>query len=250
MTEGKNRVLLIGGFGMELVECGGALFNNAKAGGESHAVILFASDTMQTEVAHAAEHLNTTLEFAKFESHNVQIDENSLVKLIHVIRTFRPDIIITQDPEHVISDLDPGRRVAMTLILEAIALASRDVFGEHFPDLPPHPIATIYYHTPVRPDCIVDIGGVWDAKCAAMDELKCQLRFSAKHYSTHYGDTVMERIVPGWTEISSPLERGIRAKREMDKAFYMYHGATGHAHFAFSEAYRREGLYHFQNLHK
>ena len=30
--------------------------------------------------------------------------------MIRVIRSFRPDIIITQDTEHCVYDLDPGRR--------------------------------------------------------------------------------------------------------------------------------------------
>lgn len=250
MNENGTRVLLIGVFGMELVECGGALLNNANNGGESHAIILFAAENMQREVKNAALHLQSCVEYADFKSHNIAVDEAHLLTLIRTIRRFKPDIIITQDPEHVVSDLDPGRRVAMTLILESIALASRDVFSEELPELEPHPIATVYYHTPVRPTCIVDIGDVWDEKCAAMDELKSQLEFSGKHYATYYGDTVMERVVPGWSAITDPLERGIRAKREMDKAYYLYQGATGHAHYAFSEAYRREGLYHFKSLMK
>ena len=250
MNEKGSRVLLIGVFGMELVECGGALLNNVNTGGESHAVILFAGDEMREDVRNSATHLKSTVEYTDFQSHDLAVNKENLLVLIRAIRSFKPDIIITQDPEHVVSDLDPGRRVAMTLILESIALASRDVFREELPEFSPHPIATIYYHTPVRPTCIVDIGGVWDEKCAAMDELKSQLMFSAQHYETYYGSEIMERVVPGWSNITEPLERGIRAKREMDKAFYLYQGATGHAHYAFSESYRREGLYHFKNLMK
>jgi len=250
MTKNETRMLLIGVFGMELVECGGALLNNAKGGGESHAVILFASGEMQRDVKAAAARLLTSVEYANFNAHEIRVDQPHMLELIKAIRKFKPGIIITQDPEHVVSDLDPGRRVAMTLILESIALASRDVFREELPGLEPHPIATIYYHTPVRPTCIVDIGGVWDEKCAAMNELKSQLSFSAQHFATYYGDEVMEKVVPGWSTITSELERGILATHEMNKAFYLYQGATGHAHYAFSESYRREGLYHFKTLQK
>jgi len=243
-------MLLIGGFGMELVECGGALLNNANCGGESHAIILFASEDMQNDVRNAASRLKSTVEYANFKSYDVHVDIPHMLTLISAIRRFKPDIIITQDPEHVVSDLDPGRRVAMTLILESIAVASRDMLRDELPGLEPHPIATIYYHTPVRPTCIVDIGGVWDDKCAAMEELKSQLMFSGQHYQTYYGSEIMERVVPGWSSIGDALERGIKAKREMDKAFYLYQGATGHAHYAFSEPYRREGLYHFNTLLK
>ena len=52
------------------------------------------------------------------------------LQMIRVIRSFRPDIIITQDTEHCVYDLDPGRRPFMTLVLEAMALAGKRIcFG-------------------------------------------------------------------------------------------------------------------------
>lgn len=38
----KKRVLLLGVYGMEMVECAGALHQNVLAGGVSHAAIFFA----------------------------------------------------------------------------------------------------------------------------------------------------------------------------------------------------------------
>jgi hypothetical protein len=45
-TDGK-RILLLGVYGMEMVECGGVLHKNAMAGGVSHASILFAGPRMR-----------------------------------------------------------------------------------------------------------------------------------------------------------------------------------------------------------
>ena len=244
----KKRMLLIGVYGMELVECGGAMLKNALDGGESHCVILFSGEEMRKGLAVSAKELQTSVEYADMQSHAITVSPESIAKLVRVIRKAKPDIIITQDPEHCNSDLDPGRRVAMTLILESIALASRDYPDDSVSDLAAHPIPTIYYHTPVNPDCLIDISSVWDEKSRAMDALKSQLEYSAEHYQTYYGNEVMETVLPGWTTIEDKYEKGKLAKREFDKAYYMFHGATGHAHFAFSEAYRRSHLYHFDNL--
>jgi hypothetical protein len=102
--------------------------------------------------------------------------------------------------------------------------------------------------TPENPNCLVDISDSWDLKMEAMSLLEEQIIFSARHYQQYYGDRIMDRIVPGWKDIDSELERGRRAKLEMDKAYHLYHGANGHGHFAFSEPFRREGLFHLKKL--
>jgi hypothetical protein len=233
---------------MELVECGGALLRNVLDGGASHGLILFASEEMRRDLTKSAAHLQTTVEYAGLQAYTISVCPETLKPLVRAVRTFKPDIIVTQDPEHCLSDLDPGRRVAMTLILESIALASRDFALDETPELTAHPISTIYYHTPAKPDCIVDISDVWENKVRAMEELTAQLEFSAQHYAEYYGDVVMEKAVPGWNALNTSLEKGRAAKRVFDQAYYLYHGATGHAHYTFAEAYRREGLYHFTNL--
>ena len=245
-----SRILLIAAYSMELVECGGVLLQNTLSGGESHGLILFAGPEMRRDLAGAAEILRTTVEYADFQAHSLSVCPETTKPLIRAIRTFKPDIIVTQEPEHSASDLDPGRRIAMTLILESIALSARDFGLDKSPDLSPHPIPTIYYHTPARADCVVDISGVWEAKANAMDALSRQLEFCAQHYAAYYGDEIMEKIVPGWKGSGTDLEKGRLAKQAFDRAYYLYHGATGHTHCGFAEAYRREGLYHFAHLIK
>jgi hypothetical protein len=81
-----------------------------------------------------------------------------------------------------------------------------------------------------------------------MDALGRQLEFCAQHYAAYYGDEVMEKAAPGWKGARTDLEKGRLGKQAFDRAYYLYHGATGHAHYGFAEAYRREGLYHFAHL--
>ena len=126
----KKRVLLLGVYGMEMVECAGALHQNVLAGGVSHAAIFFAGPQMRHGLQKAAELLQTSLEYLDFDSGKISASFEEKLKVIRVIRAFQPDVIITQDPEHCVSDLDPGRRPAMTLILEAMALAGRDYARE------------------------------------------------------------------------------------------------------------------------
>ena len=110
---------------MEMVECGGVLCKNVQAGGVSHAVILFASPKMRTDLDKSAEILGCSIEYLDMDSGVISGTLEEKLEIVRVIRTFRPDIIITQDPEHCVSDLDPGRRPAMTVLLEGMALAGR-----------------------------------------------------------------------------------------------------------------------------
>jgi LmbE family N-acetylglucosaminyl deacetylase len=248
MKEGK-RLLLLGAYSMELVECGGALCMNAEMGGVSHGAILFASEKMQRDLKKSAEILGASVEFLNMDAGRITASYEEKLKLIKVIRTFRPDIIITQDPEHCISDLDPGRRPFMTLVLEAIALAGRDYAQKELPDLEPAKDSILYYMTPERPNCVMDILPVWDKKTAAMDALEAQLvYFGEDEKETDRPIRGREKIVPNWTALGSPLERGRLWKREMDKAFYMYPASTGHCRVLFAEPYRREGVFILDNL--
>ena len=120
MIENQNgkRILLLGVYGMELVECGGALLKNAKSGGVSHASMLFCGEQMRKDLAKSAEILQTTVEYLNMDSGAVTGSREERLKIATVIRKFKPDIIITQDPEHCVSDLDPGRRPVMNMILD------------------------------------------------------------------------------------------------------------------------------------
>lgn len=233
------RMLLLGAYSMEVVECGGALLKNALAGGISHAVIAFAGEAMQQDLRRSAQILHTSVEFLHMDAGCVTASYEEKLELIRCIRNFCPDIIITQDTQHSISDLDPGRRPFMTMVLEAIALSTRAYALEEAPMPRPMPHATLYYMTPSAPNCVVDISDVWESKCAAMDALHAQL--------VHFGDCAPQDaagarlLVPDWDALPDALSRGTARKRAMDEAFYRYPYATGHCRAVYAEPYRREG---------
>lgn len=250
MSNHGQRMLLLGVYSMEMVECGGALCKNVQAGGTSHASILFAGEKMRQDMSHAAQILGVTVEYLDMDSGAVMGTRDEKLKIMRVIRSFRPDIIITQDPEHCLSDLDPGRRPVMSLILESIALASRDYAVDELDGLPPHGGATIYYMSPANPNCLVDISDVWEKKCAAMDALESQLAFCGELYMRGGQEKHLEKLVPDWHTLKTPLEKGRAAKRVFDQAYYLYHGSTGHNEVVFAEDYRREGHFILEELLK
>lgn len=249
MSKGQ-KVLFLGVYGMEVVECGGALAKNVANGGESHATIMLCRETSQPQVRKAAEELGVNVSFLNFEYGTVDLSVESKLKLIKVIREVKPDIIITQDPEHSFHDLDPDRRPAMTLLLESIALSSRDFKLEETPGLDPHPIPTIYYMTPHHPNTVVDISSVWEKKEKAMSMLESQMEFSGMHFNEMLDSSAAEIIAPGFTSLNSNFEKGRAIHKALDKAVHIYHGLATHGHFALAEAYRREGNFHLQELIK
>jgi len=243
------RILQLATYGTEMVECGGALAKNVQSGGVSQTAVLLSRPPSWPEVTRAAEILGVNVSFLKFDYGNVNPDLESKRKLIQLIREAKPDIIITQDPQEGFSDLDPDRRQAMILYLEAIALA-----GRHFAldecKLEPHPIATIYYMTH-HPNCIVDVTPVWDLKERAMDELKSQMEFTAQSIGHRVDEDLIRKLVSGDKEPSNTtreeLARGLH--REMDKAVHLVHGIRGHGSTCvLGEPYRREGSFNLQEL--
>lgn len=241
-------MLLLGVYGMETVECGGVLAKNARAGGKSFASIMLAREASRPQVQAAAEVLGIEVSFSDFQTGEVQVDAPSKKKLIRVIRETRPEVIITQDPDHSFHDLDPDRRLAMILILESIALAARDFALDELGGLAPHPIPTIYYMTPHHPNCIVDISDVWDLKEQAMDKLESQMTFSGQMFPKYYQEAHLRLIVPNWDQLRDDYSRGREVHRQLDRVTHLYNGAGAHSHFAFAEAYRKEGKFHLQQL--
>ena len=248
MNTGK-RILLLGAYSMEVIECGGALLKNAMAGGVSHASIAFAGEQMRKDLERSAKILHTSVEYLDMDIGKISASYEEKLAMIRVIRSFRPDIIITQDTEHHLSDLDPGRRPFMTLALEAMALAGRAYALEDLPGLEPWGGFTLYYMTPEHPNCVIEIFDVWEQKCAAMDELHAQLT----HFGSRDGETPEalarhKALVPNWESLSTDLERGTLMKRCMDDAFYRAPGASGHCRALYAEPYRREGCFILDEL--
>ena len=238
MNSGK-KILLLGVYGMEMVECGGVLCKNALAGGQSHAAVFFAGPEMRTDLEKAAAILGCSTEYLDFDIGTLSGSPEERLAVANVIRRFRPDIVITQDPEHCVRDLDPGRRPAMTTLLEGMALAGRAYRVPE--DLSPWGGFTVYYMTPETPNCLVDITDVWDRKTAAMDALDSQLEFIGQLVAGSglpYG-----RLIPGYDGLTTDLDRGRAVKELWDRSYHLYHGSTGHNRVFLSEDFRKDSLF-------
>lgn len=241
-------IMLLGVYGMESVECGGVLAKNVKNGGKSIASIMLAGEKMRENLKKSSDILGIEMSYTDFESGNVNVDLESKKKLVREIRKFKPDIIITQDPYGCISDFDPDRRPAMTLILEAISLCNRNFDEWSINEYGLHKIPNIYYMFAHDTDTVVDISSVWDEKNAAMQCLESQLEFSGKHFETYYGNETMSKIVANWNELDSYLEKGKAAQKCFDYALYLSNGSAHHGKVAFAECYKKEGKFYLDNL--
>lgn len=135
----------------------------------------------------------------------------------------------------------------MTVLLEGIALAGRAYALDRLPGLEPCRCNNIYYMTPEKPNCLVDIFDVWDEKCRAMDALESQILFIGELTSDEK-KAQYEKFIPGLKGLQSPLEQGIKMKRLMDTAYHLYQGSTGHNEVFLSESYRKEGMFVLDQL--
>jgi len=248
MPVSDSRILLLATFGMEVVECGGALAKNVQAGGTSSAAVLLARAESKPNIQAAGRVLGVDIQFLDFRYGDVAADAASKKALVRVIRQVRPDIVICQDPEHSFDDLDPDRRQAMILYLEAIALASRDFALDDMPELRPHPIPTLYFMTPSRPNCVVNVADVWALKEKAMAQLRSQMAFSGQVLQQRLGEAGVRALVGSDATWKDDAELGTLLHREMDRAFHLYHGLLTHGDYALAEPYRRLGNFHFERL--
>src|SRR3990170_8508272 len=241
-------VLLLATFGLEIVEAGGALALNAARGGRSEVAVLLSRPETRPQIERAAAILSTGVRFLDGRYGEIEPSVDLKRRIVTVVREVRPDIVITQDPEHSFHDLDPDRRQAMILYLEAMALAGRDFAPEQLTELQPHRIPTIYYMTPERPNCVVDITGVVEIKELALAELRSQHAFSARMMRQRLPADTLAQVagVPSDTDEES---LGLAMHRRMDQALHLYHGLMSHsAQAVFAEAYRREGLFTLSHL--
>ncbi len=247
MDSGK-RVLILASFMMEIVECGGALYKNARAGGQSHAAVLLCRDDNRQATERAASVLETSVEFLGFQQGHVMPDVPSKKRLVEVIRRFRPEICIMQEPEHSFADLDPDRRLAMILYLESLALASRDFALDDMPELEPCPIPTIYYMTPHHANCVLNVADVWEVKEKAMNSLEGQQAFTARVMRDRLPESALKALAgPGYRQLED-LDLGRKLHGILDRSFHVYHGHHSHARLAMAEPYRREGPFELDQL--
>jgi hypothetical protein len=124
-----------------------------------------------------------------------------------------------------------------------MALAGRDFAPEQLTDLKPHPIPTIYYMTPDRPNCVVDITEVADIKARALEELRSQHAFSAAMMRRRLSPDVLSQIA-GVPAGAADEALGLAMHRQTDRALHLSHGLMSHsARAVLAEPYRRDGVF-------
>jgi LmbE family N-acetylglucosaminyl deacetylase len=239
-------ILQLATFGLEVVEAGGALALNADRGGRSEAAVLLARPEARSQVEAAGEILGTRVRFLEARYGEVEPSVDLKRRIVTVLREVRPDIVITQDPEHSFADLDPDRRPAMILYLEAVALAGRDWQVAECGGHEPHVVRTLYYMTPHAPNCVVDVAPVWARKQQALGRLGSQLTFSGSFFRRMLGES-LAHLVPDYAS-ADDRTLGEAVHRELDRAYHLYWGVPSHGRFLFAEPYRRQGPFHLETL--
>jgi LmbE family N-acetylglucosaminyl deacetylase len=91
-------------------------------------------------------------------------------KIVRMIRTYRPDVIITHDPFRPYA-LHPDHRAVGTAAIDAVYPTARDphYFPEHLrAGLEPHKTAEVWFFGAEHPDLFIDITDTFDTKIAAL----------------------------------------------------------------------------------
>lgn len=241
-------ILMLATYGLEIVEVGGTLALHAQAGDAVHAAVVLSRPQTRPQVEQAAQILGVkSVQFLDFQTGETQLDTPSKIRLVRLIRETRPDLLITQDPEHSYADLDPDRRLLMLLYLEAAALAGREWRVEECGGLRPHLIRDLYYMSPENPNCVVEIGATFALKQQALQVLEGQLAFTAQLLRSRLDPTSLQTIVPDYAALAD-LELGRALHREMDKSLALYHGLLSHAGATLAEAFRHQFPFRLERL--
>lgn len=243
MTAGS--VLMMATFGMEIVECGGALALHAQSGAQVTAAVAMAREEAKPQIEKAAQILGVQeVSFLGWSYGTVDLSRDSKLKIVELIRRVRPSIFICQDPEHVQHDLDPDRRTFMLLYLESLALAGRDWEVAAAGGYEPHSVHNIYFMTPEHPNCVIEISPVIQLKEEAMAQLTFQLSFSGKGYRERHEPDLLRRLIPDYEQVKhDDTALGSAMHRQTDRALALYHGLGGHSGAVLGEAYRRMGVF-------
>ena len=242
MTNAPN-ILMLATFGMEMVECGGTLAKHVQAGASVTVAVALPREEAKEQVRAAAGHLGIDdVRSLGWQYGDLHVDRESKRTIMALIRETRPDIVICQDPEHAAHDLDPDRREFMLLYVEALALAGRDVDVAQCGA--PHSVGAVYFMTPDRPNCVVEIVDVYRQKEAAMRELGFQLEFSGQSFRREHSPERLRAVLDdAAVDSMSDAEVGWALHRQIDRAAALYHGLYGHSGAVMAEPYRRMTLF-------
>lgn len=108
--------------------------------------------------------------FLRCEDGALMPDLDLREKIVRMIRTHKPDVIITHDPFRPYA-LHPDHRAVGLATTDAVYPTARDplYFPEHLREgLEPHKTAEIWYFGPEHPDKVIDITGTFERKMHAL----------------------------------------------------------------------------------
>lgn len=245
-----TNVLMLASFGLEIVECGGALAKALRAGDNVRAAVLMSRPESEPQIRKAAHILGINeVEFLGVKNGEVVVTPEAKEPIVELVRRTKPDVMIMQDPEHAQHDLDPDRRMIALLYAESLAVSSRDWRIDECGGHPPHPVPTIYYMTPSNPNCVVEISETFAIKQQALEALSYQMSFSAESVKQRANPDVISHIVDNWDAVKGDnIALGLELHRQFDRALALYHGLAGHSGAVLGEAYRREGEFVLERL--
>ena len=247
-----TKVLMLASFGLEIVECGGALAAHLKAGDEVEAAVLMARQESRGQIRQAAGILGIDqVEFLEFPYGEYTVDVQWKERIVKLIRRVCPDIVITQDPVHAQHDLDPDRRTIALLYPKSFALAGRDWHIDECGGYAPFHVGVIYYMSPEEPNCIIEISEHVEKKQKALEVFSYQLAFSAQSIRERAPEAVLRYVLPNYDELlKDPAALGLAFHTQFDKALALYHGLSGHSGAVLGEAYPHEGPFVLDKLLK
>lgn len=108
--------------------------------------------------------------FLRCEDGSLMPDLALREKIVRMIRTYKPDVLITHDPFRPYA-LHPDHRAVGLASTDAVYPTARDplYFPDHLRDgLEPHKTAEIWFFGPEQPDKVVDITDTFDRKMHAL----------------------------------------------------------------------------------
>jgi len=127
--------------------------------------------TREAELREAARRLGVAeVVFLRCMDGELAPDLDLRERVVRMIRTHRPDVIITHDPFRPYA-LHPDHRAVGLATTDAVYPTARDplYFREHLAEgLEPHKTAEVWYFGPDQPDKFVDITDTFDLKIHAL----------------------------------------------------------------------------------
>jgi len=143
------------------------------------------------------------LTFLRHEDCEVEETLTFRRELADLIRTFRPEVLVTHDP-WARYRIHPDHRAVGFTALAAIVTAGNQMLRE---GSPPHAVIQVYLFQTDKPDYWVDITETFDLKIRAIREHRSQ--------TAHSGEVMTERVRE-WAERAGkeagvPLAEGFRA---------------------------------------